>query len=54
MTWRDKKDLEKQVYQKFPVSKAELKCRNEKKIMDDLRDKYRKKLTQGFVSKREY
>lgn len=39
-----KKSVEKIVYDKFPISKAEQKCRNEKKIMDALRDNYRKRL----------
>lgn len=48
------KDREKLVYQKYPVSKAEHKCRNEKRIMDRLRDVYRKKLMEQGKEKREY
>jgi hypothetical protein len=55
MTWKEKKMISKQVSEKYPISKAEMKCRSEKKIMDRLRDVYRRKLEGEFVvSKREY
>lgn len=54
MTREQKKAIEKKVYQKFPVSKAEQKCRNEKKTMDDLRASYRKKLIEQMREKAEY
>lgn len=54
MTREQKKVIEKQVYEKFPVSKGEMKCRNEKKTMDDLRASYRKKLIEQFKEKAEW
>lgn len=54
MNWNEKKLIEKMVYEKYPVSKGEMKCRTEKKTMDDLRDSYRKKLMTQAKEKREY
>lgn len=42
------------IYDKYPVSKAEIKCRTEKNIMDSLRWKYGKKLYAERKEKREY
>lgn len=53
MDWKQKKELEKRVYEKFPISKGEMKCRNEKKTMDELRASYRKKLIEQEKGKRE-
>lgn len=55
MDWKQKKAVEKKVYEKFPVSKGEMKCRNEKRDMDRLRANYRKKLYEEIRSeKAEY
>jgi hypothetical protein len=54
MTRSERKAIEKAVYDKFPFSKAELRCRNEKRIMDGLRDTYRKKLIAQTKEKMEY
>lgn len=54
MTREQKKAIEKRVYERFPVSKAETKCKNEKKTMDDLRASYRKKLIEQLREKCEY
>lgn len=45
--WKIEKEIEKQVYEKYPVSKAERRCQNEKMIMDRLRNVFRKKLIEG-------
>ncbi len=38
------KEIEKRVYEKYPVTKDEKKCHTEKMEMDKLRTSYRKKL----------
>lgn len=50
-------EIAKQVYEKYPVSKAERKCMNEKSIMDDLRLRFAKRLIvddKELKEKREY
>lgn len=54
MTREQKKAIEKRVFEKFPVSKAEMKCRDEKRTMDQLRAAYRKKLIEQLREKAEY
>lgn len=52
MTREQKKAIEKMVYERFPVTKGEMKCRNEKKTMDELRASYRKKLIKQLRSEK--
>jgi hypothetical protein len=47
-------EIEKQVYEKFPISKAEMKCSVEKGIMNQLRYNFRKKLMEEGKEKKEY
>jgi hypothetical protein len=48
-------EIEKRVMQKFPISKAEIKCSVERGIMNQLRVNYRKKLEVEMRSeKQEY
>lgn len=42
--YSERPDIEKAVYDKFPVSKAEKKCTTEKAIMEALRFEMAKKL----------
>lgn len=44
-------EIKKQVYDKFPISKAERKCDNEKSTMDQLRINMAKKLFHDGVGK---
>lgn len=39
-----KPEIEKLVYEKFPISKAEKKCKREKATMEGLRWRYAKRL----------
>lgn len=54
MTRGEMNEIRKQVYEKFPVSKAEKKCADEKRTMDDLRSNFRKKLIAESKEKREF
>jgi hypothetical protein len=47
-------EIEKRVYEKFPISKAEMKCSVEKGIMNQLRYNFRKKLMEEEKEKKEY
>jgi hypothetical protein len=47
-------EIEKRVYEKFPISKAEMKCSVEKGIMNQLRYNFRKKLMEEGKEKKEY
>lgn len=42
--YSERPDIEKMVYEKFPVTKAEKKCYTEKSIMDALRFAMAKKI----------
>lgn len=50
----DHPHIAKQVYEKFPVSKAERKCKNEKATMDQLRASHAKKLIEQNPEKVQY
>jgi translation initiation factor IF-1 len=43
-----RRQIEKKVYEKFPVTKGEIECANERRIMNQLRYNYRKKLEIEF------
>lgn len=47
-------EVEKMVYEKFPISKAEIKCSVERGIMNQLRYNFRKKLMEEQKEKKEY
>lgn len=47
-------EIAKQVYEKYPVSKAEFECATEKNMMDRLRWIYGKKLIDQEREKPEY
>jgi hypothetical protein len=47
-------EIEKRVYEKFPISKAEMKCSVERGIMNQLRYNFRKKLMEEEKEKKEY
>jgi hypothetical protein len=47
-------EIEKRVMEKFPISKAEMKCSVEKGIMNQLRYNFRKKLMEEQQEKKEY
>jgi hypothetical protein len=47
-------EIEKRVMEKFPISKAEMKCSVEKGIMNQLRYNFRKKLMEEGKEKKEY
>jgi hypothetical protein len=47
-------EIEKMVMEKFPISKAEMKCSVEKGIMNQLRYNFRKKLMEEGKEKKEY
>jgi hypothetical protein len=49
-----KPEIAKMVYDKYPVSKAEIKCKTEKSMMDDLRLKYANRLMVEEKEKMEY
>lgn len=46
--------IRKMVYEKYPVSKAEMRCSVERGIMNQLRYNYRKKLMEQEKEKKEY
>ena len=47
-------EIEKLVMEKYPISKAEMKCSVEKGIMNQLRYNLRKKLMEERTEKKEY
>lgn len=47
------REIRKKVYEKFPVTKAEQDCRNEKKMLDAIRKNYAKKLIEELKEKNE-
>lgn len=48
------KEIRKRVYDKYPVSKSEMCCAEEKRIMDRLREVYMKKLYEQGGEKRDW
>jgi hypothetical protein len=43
-----RRQIEKKVYEKYPVTKGEIECANERATMNQLRYNYRKKLEIEF------
>lgn len=48
------KEVRKMVYDKYPFSKSELKCAEEKRIMSRLREKYMTELYEQAREKRDW
>jgi hypothetical protein len=47
-------EIEKRVMEKFPISKAEMKCSGEKGTLNPFRYNFRKKLMEEGKEKKEY
>lgn len=47
-------EIEKRVYERYPVTKKERECADEKKKMDEIRKIFKKRLIEQTKEKKEY
>lgn len=54
LTEEQYKDMEKRVYERYPVTKEEMRCQRKKDYKDGVRAEYRKRLMRQYTEKKEY
>lgn len=52
LTEAQRKDIEKRVYQKYPVTKEEMTCTRKKDYRDGIRAEYRKRIMREYQSEK--
>jgi hypothetical protein len=51
LTGKERRELKRLIMNKYPITKAESQCANERKMMADVRDSYKRELLKWYSEK---